>query len=50
MCICNRRQCESVSACVCVCETDNDSECDEREGGILLLITELMTHYAPVDM
>lgn len=30
--------------------TDNDSDGDEREGAILLLITELMTHYASVNM
>ncbi len=44
VCICDR------SECVFVCVTGNDSECNEREGAILLLITELMTHYAPADM
>lgn len=33
-----------------MCVTDNDSKCKEREEAILLLIAELMTHYAPVDM
>lgn len=56
LCVCQRHFHASVSVCVCVClcmsvcVADSERECDERERAILLLITELMTHYALVDM